>query len=47
MGEVLGPCKKCGRLQMRPHPTGICAECRQLLNPQQSDPDLPKPLKYD
>ncbi|MHA1941178.1 MAG: hypothetical protein ACW97P_05585 [Candidatus Hodarchaeales archaeon] len=29
MGTVLGPCKKCGRLMMRPHQTGICKECRQ------------------
>ena len=47
MGEVLGPCKKCGRLLMRPSSTGICAECRKLLSGQQSDPDLPKPLKYE
>ena len=47
MGTVLGPCKKCGRLMLRPHTTGICAECRKLLSGQQSDPDLPKPLKYD
>ncbi len=47
MGTVLGPCKKCGRLMLRPHTSGVCAECRQLLSRQQSDPDLPKPLKYD
>ncbi|MHA2054214.1 MAG: hypothetical protein ACXACP_08305 [Candidatus Hodarchaeales archaeon] len=49
MGTVLGPCKKCGRLMMRPHQTGICKECRQKtthISPN-SDPDLPDPLKYE
>ncbi|MFX0207522.1 MAG: hypothetical protein ACFFDT_16165 [Candidatus Hodarchaeota archaeon] len=45
MGEVLGPCKRCGKLMMRPHPTGICAECREKLS-SRAIPDIPDPLTY-
>jgi len=48
LGELLGPCKKCSRLLLRPHPSGICEECRKkdlkLLKPD--TPDLPDPLKF-
>ena len=48
MGTVIGPCKKCGRLMTRPHSSGICLECRRLLNKRQiNNPDLPEPLKYE
>ncbi|MHA2247032.1 MAG: hypothetical protein ACXADY_18960 [Candidatus Hodarchaeales archaeon] len=32
MGEVLGPCKRCGKMMMRPHPSGICVECRRKVS---------------
>jgi hypothetical protein len=48
MGTLIGPCKKCGRLMTRPHPTGICGDCRELLDKRQiNDPDLPEPIRYD
>lgn len=48
MGEVLGPCKRCGKLMMRPHPSGICVECRRKLSLKATPdiPDIPEPLKY-
>ncbi|MHA1330072.1 MAG: hypothetical protein ACTSR2_03240 [Candidatus Hodarchaeales archaeon] len=49
MGEILGPCKRCGKLMLRPHPSGLCAECRRknLLRNRPDVPDVPEPLKYD
>lgn len=48
MGEVLGPCKRCGKMMLRPHPTGICIECRKLSTRATPDiPDIPDPLKYE
>lgn len=45
--SVLGPCKKCGKYLMRPHPTGLCIECRRKSEKMPPHvPDIPDPLKY-
>lgn len=49
MGEVLGPCKRCGKILLRPHPSGLCFECRKAKSKTfiPDNPDIPGPLKYD
>ena len=49
MGETLGPCRRCGKLLLRPHPSGLCRECRRKnsIRTIPDIPDIPKPLKYD
>ncbi len=48
MGEMLGPCKRCGKIMLRPHPSGICPECRRTHSRSiiPDNPDIPDPLKY-
>ncbi len=48
MGEVLGPCKRCGKMLLRPHPSGLCSECRKTHSRSiiPDNPDIPEPLKY-
>ncbi|MHA2227279.1 MAG: hypothetical protein ACXAC8_18835 [Candidatus Hodarchaeales archaeon] len=48
MGIVLGPCKKCGKMMLRPHPSGFCFECRRKasLRAIPDIPDIPDPLKF-
>ncbi|MFX0051123.1 MAG: hypothetical protein ACFFAJ_10395 [Candidatus Hodarchaeota archaeon] len=48
MGMLLGPCKKCGKMMMRPHPSGLCEMCRKKISSRVSPdiPDVPEPLKY-
>ena len=49
MGAVLGPCKRCGKILLRRHPSGLCFECRKAKSKTfiPDNPDVPGPLKYD
>ncbi len=49
MGETLGPCRRCGKLMIQPHPTGLCRECREKsgLRAPPDNPDIPEPLRFE
>ncbi|MHA1168982.1 MAG: hypothetical protein ACTSRU_14230 [Candidatus Hodarchaeales archaeon] len=45
MGEIIGRCKRCGRLMRAPHPSGLCIECRKRRDDDRGT--YPGPLRMN